>query len=72
MRFALIDLFALTLLICLMTAVIKVRQASSDTAANLAKLQPDTSRAADDCQEKKREIELFTRTIKRRGTDLGR
>jgi len=69
-RYALIDLLVLTLLVGLITAIVAKREATSATAAKLATLQAEIDQAADDCQEKEREIKLFTRAIKRRSTDL--
>jgi hypothetical protein len=70
-RYALIDLLALTLLAGLATAIFVKREATSATAAKLAALQAAIDRDADDCRGKEREIKLFKRTIERRATDLG-
>jgi|tagenome__1003787_1003787.scaffolds.fasta_scaffold20627423_2 hypothetical protein len=72
LKFAIVDLLALTLLSCLTLSILVKRQAISATALDLAQLRAATERAADDCQQKEREIELFMRTIKRRAQDLDR
>jgi hypothetical protein len=72
MRFAIIDLLALTLLTCLAVAIYVKRQAISATTLDLATLQAETEQAADLCQEQEPQIELLTRTINRRVTDLDR
>jgi hypothetical protein len=69
-RFAVLDLLAVTLVVTLATAVFVKSEAMSSAAAKLDALQTEIAEAADDCQEKEREFPSLTRITTRRATDF--
>lgn len=70
MRFAVLDLLAVALVVALATAILVRRDAISAAAAQLNTLHAEIAQAADDCQEKEREITSFKRITTRRAVDL--
>jgi len=70
MRFAVLDLLALTLVFALAMAIFVRLEATSSASAQLSALQAEIAQAADECREKEREITFLKRITARRATDL--